>query len=130
MPYRPKRPCRAPGCRGLCEPGDQFCLEHKKQQMAQYNRYERDKDAQAFYNSAEWRGARERHRREHPLCEECLRNGMIRPATLVDHIIPIRQGGARLDDRNLQSLCDTCHNRKSIEEGSRFAAKSSTKNQT
>jgi 5-methylcytosine-specific restriction protein A len=30
-------------------------------------------------------------------------------ATLVDHKIPLRAGGARLDPRNLQPLCGRCH---------------------
>ncbi len=31
---------------------------------------------------------------------------------LVDHIVPISMGGARLDPDNCQSLCSRCHNRK------------------
>lgn len=31
----------------------------------------------------------------------------------VDHITPTEQGGALLDDRNLMTLCPSCHNRKS-----------------
>jgi 5-methylcytosine-specific restriction endonuclease McrA len=42
------------------------------------------------------------------------------PAAMVDHIVPIRQGGAALDMNNLQSLCWSCHCAKSIKEGIRF----------
>lgn len=54
--------------------------------------------------------------RHNPLCEECLRHGRITLATLVDHIVPIKKGGACLDMDNLQSMCDSCHNRKTAKE--------------
>jgi 5-methylcytosine-specific restriction protein A len=31
---------------------------------------------------------------------------------MVDHIVPLRAGGARLEVGNLQALCNRCHNRK------------------
>lgn len=42
----------------------------------------------------------------------CEANGFIRPATLVDHIVPHR-GDKTLfrDPENWQSLCDECHNK-------------------
>ena len=123
MPHAPKRPCRYPNCRNLCEPGKQYCRVHTNQQMREYNAYNRDKEAQAFYNSKAWRSTRLQQLRSQPLCEECLRNNRITPATLVDHIIPIKDGGARLDFNNLQSLCQVCHEIKSINEGSRFGIK-------
>ena len=55
-----------------------------------------------------------------PLCEECMRQGKETPATMVDHITPIRQGGRALDMENLQSLCWSCHSAKSVKEGSRY----------
>ena len=42
-----------------------------------------------------------------PLCAHCGK-----PAELSDHIVPINDGGARLDPANRQSLCWTCHNKK------------------
>lgn len=42
-----------------------------------------------------------------PLCRMC---GKL--ADLVDHITPILDGGAVLDDNNLQSLCKACHTTK------------------
>ena len=46
-----------------------------------------------------------------PLCEECQRRGITTLAQVVDHIVPINRGGAKLDMANLQSLCYPCHNR-------------------
>ena len=60
-----------------------------------------------------WEKARAAHLAEHPLCEECLRQHRLTPATVVDHVVPHR-GDERLfwDAGNLQSLCAPCHNAK------------------
>ena len=94
-----------------------------KEIYKEYNENQRDPESQAFYTSAEWRAVRAQKLREQPLCEECLRHGYVRAAKLVDHVTPIRDGGARLDFNNLQSLCWSCHSRKSILEGSSFGKK-------
>jgi Restriction endonuclease len=65
-----------------------------------------------FYSSYEWTMKSREHRQHEPLCRECKARGKVIPGTLVDHIIPIENGGDRWDDRNLQTLCDPCHNRK------------------
>lgn len=114
MPYRPKRPCSYPGCPKLTD--GRYCPEHKKLMDAQYDRRMRDRGAKEFYTSYEWKRKRREYLSEHPICECCRR----KPATLVDHIIPIKQGGALLEDSNLQALCSSCHGSKSIREGSRF----------
>lgn len=67
-------------------------------------------------NSARWRNLRDEWLRDHPLCEECKRNGMVESARCVHHITPIESG--RTDRQceelaysrgNLQSLCYQCH---------------------
>ena len=62
-----------------------------------------------FYQSRKWRTLRALKLQKDPLCEECMRKGMLIPAQMVDHIIPINKGGAPLDLNNLQSLCNHCH---------------------
>ncbi len=57
--------------------------------------------------------------RHHPLCAHCLKRGFTTPATEVDHIKPLREGGARLDQINLQALCKPCHSRKTARGGVR-----------
>lgn len=69
-----------------------------------------------FYQSTAWRKLRVEKLRRQPLCEECEQQGKTTPAQMVDHIRPINEGGAALDLQNLQSLCHTCHNRKSGHE--------------
>ena len=62
-----------------------------------------------FYQSRKWRTLRALKLQKDPLCEECMRKGMLIPAQMVDHIIPINKDGAPLDLNNLQSLCNHCH---------------------
>lgn len=69
-----------------------------------------------FYQSTPWRRLRAVKLEQQPMCEECERNGVITPAQIVDHIVPINRGGASLDIENLQSLCNACHNRKSAKD--------------
>ena len=68
-----------------------------------------------IYNTARWQKLRNYKKKRNPLCEECLRQGRLTPATLVDHIIPIEEGGPAFDLENLQSLCSACHNKKHSE---------------
>ncbi len=62
-----------------------------------------------FYQSRKWRTLRALKLQKDPLCEECMRKGMLVPAQMVDHIVPINKGGAPLALNNLQSLCNHCH---------------------
>ena len=125
MPHKPKHPCAYPGCPELTY--ERYCPEHKKLTDAQYDKFDRDKTAAEFYRSSAWRHTRENYLIDHPFCEECQKRGRLTKATLVDHIIPIRQGGPTLDENNLQALCSSCHSAKSIKEGSRFGRKYSTR---
>jgi len=94
-----------PGCPELTY--DRFCEKHKAGSQREYDKTRRDTDADRFYHSARWKKVRAMHLSRNPLCVVC---GM--PATMVDHIIEIRDGGCRLCDDNLQSMCIPCHNRK------------------
>ena len=118
MPRKPKKPCRYPNCPELTE--NTYCEKHRQEMEKQYNKYKRDRGAQKFYQSKEWKAVRRVKLNNNPLCEECMRQGKYVRATMVDHIVPIKQGGKALDIQNLQSLCNSCHSKKSIEEGSRF----------
>lgn len=119
MPRKPKRPCSYPGCPKLVD--GQYCEEHKKLTDSQYNKYGRDDFTKYFYKTPEWRYARKKQLDTQPFCEECLKEGKRTKATMVDHIVPIKQGGDKFAPSNLQSLCWSCHSRKSVLEGSRWA---------
>lgn len=68
------------------------------------------KVAQPFYQTAEWKQLvagliKQRGRR----CEECGAAGC---RIYADHVVEIKDGGARLDGRNVKLLCATCHGQK------------------
>lgn len=69
-----------------------------------------------FYSKGTWKRLRKVFILANPLCVNCMENGIIQKATVVDHIKTIRSGGSPTDLSNLQSLCDTCHNQKSGRE--------------
>ena len=74
------------------------------------------KEMTSFYNSSRWRGIRSYWIKRNPLCIECSRIGRVVAATVVDHRIPIRQGGDMYSEKNLQSMCTSCHDKKSRRE--------------
>lgn len=58
-----------------------------------------------FYKSKAWRDYRKFYLMNHPLCVMCEAKGLSVEATVVDHVIPITQGGSVWDCRNHQGLC-------------------------
>lgn len=63
-----------------------------------------------IYTSKRWRKLRQIHLAQHPFCTYCSELGHTTPATVVDHITPIREAPDRAYDmENIQSLCDACH---------------------
>ena len=107
MPRTPKRPCRYPGCPNLCDSGV-YCRKHSEYSADRM----RGSAAERGYDG-KWRAARDRYLRRNPLCAECLKAGIITPATVVDHVVPHR-GDKQLfwDEKNWQPLCKNCHDRK------------------
>lgn len=67
-----------------------------------------------------WRRVRDQvMRRDGNLCQPCHRAGRLTLATEVDHITPLSQGGADLDQANLEAICATCHGAKTAREARR-----------
>jgi len=127
MPSKPRKPCNNPGCRNLTT--ERYCTEHQHLQEEQerarhrhYDTYQRDKRSAAFYKSVAWRMLRD-HRMmiDHGLCQECLKEQKITPATEVDHIVPIRvRWDLRLRLENTRSLCHSHHMRKTQEDKRKY----------
>ena len=92
------RPCSWPGCPELVI-GKGDCRRHRRP------------SASGEGYDVEWREFRAWYLPRHPRCRRCGAT-----ATVVDHKIPLRAGGARLDPRNAQSLCAPCHARKTVAE--------------
>ena len=66
------------------------------------------------YHTQRWRNVRKDYLNRHPLCVR-----RERPASVVDHIIPIADGGAEWEESNFQAMCQSCHNKKSAKESNR-----------
>ena len=62
-----------------------------------------------FYSSSAWIKLRNLKRLLNPLCEHCLKLGLLIPYHTIDHIKPISENGKALDLDNLQTLCKQCH---------------------
>lgn len=124
MPKRAKKPCAYPGCSELVS-GQAYCEKHgkkvEKQRHERYDRFQRDKKAAKFYSSVRWQKMRNRKLKHDPLCEHCLGNNQVTPATEVDHVIPVEvDWSRRLDWNNLQSLCHSCHMKKTAEDKKKY----------
>ena len=121
IPSRLKKPCAYDFCENLVTAGTTYCEKHqgvvKKKRDQLYDRYERDEKSKKFYNSLAWKKLRKIKISKEPLCEICEEEDRLRPATEVDHIVPIKvDWSRRLDEKNLQSLCHRCHMRKTAAE--------------
>ena len=66
---------------------------------SQYNKYRRT--SVKTYDTTRWKRVRRDFLYKNPLCEECLKLGIIKAAELVHHRIPIKNGGAEYDYSNL-----------------------------
>ena len=82
MPKIPKRPCRYPGCLNLCERGI-YCEEH-----SDYSSDRLRGGAAARGYDAHWRKARKAFLLRRPLCVECLKSGVLTPATVGKEALP------------------------------------------
>ena len=59
-----------------------------------------------------WMTIRERiFRRDCGLCQECQRNGRLKPGNQIDHIVALTNDGSN-DDDNLEVICADCHDIK------------------
>jgi len=110
MPSAPLRPCPYPHC-GRLTHGDR-CTLHQRPSAAARG-YGRDWStlAAAWLQLYPWCGQRldgELHADD----SVCVQLGRQTRATCVDHIVSIAFGGARLDRKNLQSLCASCNRKK------------------
>ena len=109
---RALRFCKHPGCSELV--ADSYCPEHKAEheqlQAEENKRYSQQRGSAASQGyDAQWQKVRLVYLRQHPLCEQCLEEGNTVPASMVHHVKAIKDGGARLDTKNLKALCNEHH---------------------
>ena len=108
---KPLRKCRHPGCRMLTSAG--YCPTHKPKTVRM--------ESAAWhylYTDPRYRWAERRTAQllEEPFCRECAMRGLRIPATDVDHIEPHRGDVTKFTEGPLQSLCHSCHSRKTMRE--------------
>lgn len=113
LPTRPKVPCRHPGCPELVPSGTLYCEVHKPMHP------ETVRSAGSRGYGKAWQKARREYLNAHPLCVECMKEGVYHKATVVDHIVPHR-GDEKLfwDRTNWQALCKRHHDIKTGNEDS------------
>ena len=121
MPKKSAKKCSVIACSNLTY--ERYCNEHdeqkRKESYQDYKKRRTDEREQAFYKSGEWVRLRNHKRSISPLCEHCLVMNKVTPMVDVDHIVPIKANGGwslRLTLSNLQSLCRSCHVKKTKEE--------------
>ncbi len=83
-------------------------------------RHERESPRARGYGS-QWDRLSARIRRRQPFCRWCDQEGRLEFAALVDHKMPVADGGAFYDEQNLWPICLAHHGRKA--EMEQFARK-------
>ena len=102
-------------CPSLAEKGSSYCSIHKPAIRKQYDDSRGTAKERGYDHT--WRRLRRIKLSNNPLCELCLSKDIVVQASQVDHIIPVsQQPELRLVYDNLQSLCETCHSKKTREE--------------
>ena len=96
-----KRACSVPTCGDFAVPGQSYrgrCPRHSAEAKAQHSEH----------YAGDWPSVRLRIlERDRGVCHFCGQPG----ATEVDHLVPIAQGGARLDPANLAAAHAGCNAR-------------------
>ena len=117
MSDAPLAPCPRPHC-GRLTPGGGLCTRHR----GEYDALRGSATARGY--DVTWSRASSSWLTRFPWCgqridglfhgehSQCAARGDRVRARVTDHIVPLREGGARLDPRNLQSLCVACNTRK------------------
>ncbi|MBQ3072686.1 MAG: HNH endonuclease [Oscillospiraceae bacterium] len=113
MPCKPPRPCRHPGCPELTREG--WCDAHRpswtgvRRRSAAYHHW--------YFLPIWTKKLRPEQLLREPWCAACLEKGCRVKATTADHIRPHRGDWSLFcDPKNLQSLCASCHGRKTLSE--------------
>ena len=128
MPKKPQKPCPGRGprrgnCRNLLKGSERCCLEcepYEKKFIKEYDK-KRGSSGKRGYDW-DWQKLRKWKLNRNPLCELCLKEGFVRGMDIVHHILSIEtHPHLRLDKSNLQSLCNTCHER--VHKDKRFGRK-------
>ncbi len=114
------RPCAHAGCPALVPSGR--CAAHQTAEWRRIERYRGTAKARGY--DKDWRRVRYDVLKANPYCVKCqaLNPFSTELAREVDHVVPLANGGERLDRANLQPLCRQCHQAKTAGENERRRA--------
>ena len=114
MASKPLRPCLHPGCTALVRSG--YCERHRPPRVER--RSEDSRRWRRWYSLLVWTDdLRPEQLAREPFCRECAAHGLRVYATDVDHVVPHDGDWSKfIDPENLQSLCHSCHGRKTAAE--------------
>jgi len=104
--------CATHGCSEIANPGGRYCAACLREARKRDN--QRRNPANKKKYRGDWPEIRAEHLRLYPYCVNC---GAI--ATQVDHILPLSRGGTH-DHYNLNSMCHSCHSRKTATQDGGF----------
>tara|TARA_R110000751_G_scaffold108446_6_gene205062 strand:+ start:2089 stop:2457 length:369 start_codon:yes stop_codon:yes gene_type:complete len=109
------------GCTGKSVQGSRLCTpcHNKREEHNAEARQDAEQKRVRYEGTASQRGydwtwakVSKYVRTNEPICRHCQNAA----ATMVDHIVPLKQGGERLALSNLQPLCHSCHAIKTAKE--------------
>lgn len=114
MALKPLRPCAHAGCPAVTR--DTWCPKHRPKSTG--HRSPESVEWSSWYRLPIFaKHLRPEQLLREPFCRECAKFGLRIPATDVDHIVPHRGDWSLfVDSDNLQSLCHSCHSRKTALE--------------
>lgn len=110
--------CNRPGCTNYISTSETYCEEHTNHNYKQYEKIRTStaegREYKRFYDSKDWKELRYQTLLNAGfICEICERN----EATIADHIIPTKvKWEMRLDPKNIQAVCVSCHNKKTVSD--------------
>lgn len=118
MPLSAPRPCRVVMCGGKTRDRNGLCEKHQDRARKPWQREGSGR------GGSRWRKIRAQIlHRDGYLCQPCRREHAVTEATVVDHIVPLAEGGTD-DPGNLQSICADHDREKTKQESIRGARRS------
>ena len=111
-------------CPDVCLPQKDVCEKHKniktfkpKQKRKPGQRRKRKRPVHPLYKTRAWLTFREGELAKNPLCFAHLQRGVAIAAVTLDHIIPLWYDPHQpLESERVQSLCISCHSKKTLAE--------------
>jgi 5-methylcytosine-specific restriction endonuclease McrA len=105
-----------PGC-GRIMRGSGRCAACRKRYETDRRRREGTTGQRGY--DAEWARLSREIRARFPVCQVCG----VRPSEQTDHVIPLKDGGPRLDPNNCRAVCRRCHSRATAKSSRGFGGR-------